>query len=115
MNAGARWIVLACLACVLLLGVAASPAVAIVGGTRDADNTFANVGVVMAHYDYGWDLVGSCTLVKNEAGNVAVLTAGHVTAYLADEGGPGVQNTRVAFAPLTDLHHPASVAMESGV
>jgi hypothetical protein len=102
MNSRARWAVLLGLAVVLVLGIAASPAVAIIGGQRDVDNTYSNVGVIVAHHDYGWDLVGSCTLVKNDAGNVAVLTAGHVTAYLAGVDGPGIANTRVSFAPLTD-------------
>ena len=33
---------------------------------------FPNVGIVLTHYDYGWDFVATCTLVRNDAGNVAV-------------------------------------------
>ncbi len=98
-----RWAgLLVCLACLVALGVGAAPGVAMIGGTQDTANIYPNVGIVLVHYDWGWDFAATCTLVKNENGNVAVLTAGHVTDYLVSEGGPGLTNTRVAFAPLTD-------------
>lgn len=101
------WATLLCLAVVAILAMAAVPAWAIVGGTRDVGNNYSNVGMVLARTNGSWDLVGSCTLVRNDAGHVAVLTAAHVAEYIIGEGGPGLDNVRVTFDPLTTSNVPA--------
>jgi trypsin len=83
---------LAAAAVCLLLVVA--PAGAVVGGTSDTANRFANVGVLQLNLGRGFFDLCSGTLVRPDV----VLTAAHCT----DIAGPGsVQpyNLRVSFEP----------------
>ena len=96
---------LLCLVVVALLAITAAPAKAIIGGQQDTTNNYSNVGVVSVIYqdEEGgefWDLGGSCTLVRNDPGNVIVLTAAHCVDYVVGEGGVGIQNMRISFDPL---------------
>jgi hypothetical protein len=96
---------LLCLMVVALLAITAAPAAAIIGGQQDTTNNYSNVGVVSVIYqdEEGgefWDLGGSCTLVRNDPGNVIVLTAAHCVDYVVGEGSAGIQNMRISFDPL---------------
>lgn len=71
-----------CLAVVSLAAIAAAPAGAVIGGQQDNGTPaqYPNVGM---NLEYGswvpeyWGFAGSCTLVKNEPGEVIVMTAAH--------------------------------------
>lgn len=72
--------VLLCLAVIAILALLAVPAWAIIGGTQDSANTYQNVGMIVqmgAFVPDEWGFSASCTLVKNDPGNVAVLCAAH--------------------------------------
>jgi hypothetical protein len=95
------WATLLSLAVVVILAMATAPAQAVVGGTRDVDNSYSNVGMVLARSNGGWGVGASCTLVRNDAGHVAVLTAAHVAEAIVGRGGLGLDNVCVTFDPLT--------------
>ncbi|HJW76686.1 MAG TPA: hypothetical protein VJ787_13660 [Thermoleophilia bacterium] len=72
--------VLLCLAFLVILALAAAPAGAIVGGTQDSDNLYFDVGLVVrmgAFVPGQWGFSASCTLVRNDPGNVVVLWGAH--------------------------------------
>jgi Trypsin len=82
---------------VLLL---AAPASAVVGGTSDTANTYANVGVLQLNVDGEWFDFCSGTLVAQDV----VLTAAHCTDFLVDVGpdGFGPDDLRISFDPEGD-------------
>jgi hypothetical protein len=93
-----------CLAVVSLAAIAAGPAAAVIGGQQDNGTPAQFPGVGM-NLEYGWwvpgfwGFAGSCTLVKNEPGEVIVMTAAHAVwgssaEYLAT-------NVKVTFDPCT--------------
>lgn len=85
----------------LTLAFSASPAGAVVGGTTDTTNQYANVGALQANTSQGWVVFCSGTLVAEDI----VLTAAHcVDFFTADEGQPGfgVDDLRVTFDPTAD-------------
>ncbi len=86
---------LLCLAAVAILALAATPAQAVVGGTPDTTNIYDNVGMIWWHHDGVWDLGGSCTLVRNGAGGVIVVTAAHCVV------GVDLKDFRVVFDPMS--------------
>jgi Trypsin len=93
-----RWIRLATAAAAtaLTLAFSASPAGAVVGGTTDTTNKYANVGALQANTSQGWVVFCSGTLVAPDI----VLTAAHcVDFFTADVGQPGlgVDDLRVTF------------------
>ena len=82
---------------VLLL---AAPAGAVIDGTSDTDNTYANVGVLQLNIDDEWFDFCSGTLVREDV----VLTAAHCTDFLVEEGddGFGPDDLRISFDPEGD-------------
>jgi hypothetical protein len=78
----------------------AGPAGAVIGGTTDTANRFANVGVLQLNVDGDWDDFCSGTLVR---ANV-VLTAAHCTDFLVEEGpdGFGPDDLRISLDPEGD-------------
>jgi trypsin len=81
-------------AAAILLLVVVAPASAVVGGTSDTANRFANVGVLQLNLGGGFFDLCSGTLVRPDV----VLTAAHCT----DIGGPGAvqpDSLRVSFDP----------------
>jgi len=94
---------LLCLAVVVFLAVAAAPAGAVIGGQQDTGNKYSNVGMNLefGYFDPGlWGFAGSCTLVRNDRGNVVVMTAAHAVWGVSPED--IAANWRVTFDPLTD-------------
>jgi Trypsin len=93
----ARLVVPAAAIAVLLL---AAPAGAVIGGTSDTANKYANVGVLQLQVEGEWFDFCSGTLV---AGDV-VLTAAHCTDFLVEEGpdGFGPDDLRISFDPEGD-------------
>jgi trypsin len=89
----ARRVAAAAIVTVLLV---AAPAGAVVGGTSDTTNQFANVGALQLHIGPNWFDFCSGTLVREDV----VLTAAHCTDFLVEEGpdGFGPDDLRVAFA-----------------
>jgi Trypsin len=85
-------------AAVLLL--AAGPAGAVLKGTTDTANRFANVGVLQLNVDGEWFDFCSGTLVRTDV----VLTAAHCTDFLIEEGpdGFGPDDLRISFDPEGD-------------
>src|SRR5215211_9101230 len=82
---------------VLLL---AAPAGAVIDGTSDTANTYANVGVLQLNVDGEWFDFCSGTLVRGDV----VLTAAHCTDFLVEEGadGFGPDDLRISFDPEGD-------------
>jgi hypothetical protein len=80
--------------------VVAAPAGAVVGGTSDTANTYANVGVLQLNVDGEWFDFCSGTLVRDDV----VLTAAHCTDFLVEEGddGFGPDDLRISFDPEGD-------------
>jgi hypothetical protein len=92
----------AAISSVLFLFVTATPAGAVVGGTDDTANHFANVGMLQIRVEDEWFGFCSGTLV---AENV-VLTAAHCTDFfdapVGDPDGFGTDDLRVTFDPQPD-------------
>jgi hypothetical protein len=76
------------------------PAAAVVGGTSDTANTYANVGVLQLKVGTDWFDFCSGTLVRPNV----VLTAAHCTDFLVDVGddGFGPADLRISFDPEGD-------------
>ncbi|HEX2774854.1 MAG TPA: trypsin-like serine protease, partial [Micromonosporaceae bacterium] len=86
----------------LTLAFSATPAGAVIDGTDDTANRYANVGALQLQTDDGWFTFCSGTLV---AENV-VLTAAHCTDFFTgDVGDPdelGIDDLQVTFDPQPD-------------
>lgn len=95
-------VALLCMAVIVLLALAAAPpAGAIIGGTRDTTNIYKNVGLNLelgAFVPGQWGWSASCTLVRNEPGNVIVLLAAHQLAWNRDP-----TMNKVTFEPVPDF------------
>jgi V8-like Glu-specific endopeptidase len=89
----------AAVAAIALLLVAA-PAGAVIGGTSDTSNQYANVGVLQLQFEGEWFDFCSGTLVAPDV----VLTAAHCTDFLVEEGpdGFGPDDLRISFDPEGD-------------
>lgn len=101
MQRRSTWLALLCLAIAAMLLIAATPAQAIIGGTQDAANIYKNVGMNLefgAFVPGQWGWSASCTLVKNEPGNVIVLLAAHQLAW-----NPDPKMDKVTFEPVPDF------------
>jgi len=87
-------------ATVLAVLVLAAPAGAVIGGTSDTTNQYANVGVLQVHVGNDWFDFCSGTLVRSDV----VLTAAHCTDFLVDIGpdGFGPADLRISFDPEGD-------------
>ncbi|HEX7746419.1 MAG TPA: trypsin-like serine protease [Micromonosporaceae bacterium] len=80
----------------LTLTLWASPAGAVIGGTDDTANRYANVGALQLQTDDGWFTFCSGTLVAQDV----VLTAAHCTDFFTapvGEEGLGADDLRVSF------------------
>src|SRR5688572_13357129 len=77
-----------------------APAGAVIGGTDDTTNRFANVGVLQLQVEGDWFDFCSGTLVRADV----VLTAAHCTDFLVEEGpdGFGPDDLRISFDPEGD-------------
>ena len=92
-HGSARLVAAAAVVAVLLV---AAPASAVIGGTSDTANHYANVGVLQLHIGNDWFDFCSGTLVRADV----VLTAAHCTDFLVEEGpdGLGPDDLRISFA-----------------
>jgi hypothetical protein len=95
---GSARLVAAVTAIVVLL--LAAPAGAVIDGTSDTDNLYANVGVLQLQVEGEWFDFCSGTLVREDV----VLTAAHCTDFLVEEGpdGFGPDDLRISFDPEGD-------------
>ncbi len=84
----------------LALLLFATPAGAVIGGTSDTANRYANVGVLQLHVGSDWFDFCSGTLVRSDV----VLTAAHCTDFLQEVGpdGFGPADLRISFDPAGD-------------
>jgi hypothetical protein len=80
--------------------VLTAPAGAVIGGTSDTSNQYANVGVLQLKVGSDWFDFCSGTLVRSDV----VLTAAHCTDFLVDVGpdGFGPADLRISFDPEGD-------------
>src|SRR5215212_3479874 len=94
---GAARLVAATALAVLVL---AAPAGAVIGGTSDTTNQYANVGALQLHVGTDWFDFCSGTLVRSDV----VLTAAHCTDFLQEVGpdGFGPADLRISFDPEGD-------------
>ena len=74
--------------------IAAAPANAVIGGTSDTANKYANVGVLQLQVQSNWFDFCSGTLVRSNV----VLTAAHCTDFLVDRP----SDLRISFDPEGD-------------
>ena len=88
--------------------LAAGPAGAVIGGTSDTANRYANVGALQLHVGNDWFDFCSGTLVRSDV----VLTAAHCTDFLQEVGpdGFGPADLRISFdsegdAPYSTVDH----------
>jgi hypothetical protein len=97
MHGSARLAAAATAIAVLLL---AAPAGAVIDGTSDTSNQYANVGVLQLKVGTDWFDFCSGTLVRADV----VLTAAHCTDFLVEEGpdGFGPDDLRISFDPEGD-------------
>ena len=88
---------LAAAAATVSLLLIAAPAGAVIGGTSDTANHYANVGVLQLHVGSDWFDFCSGTLVRRDV----VLTAAHCTDFLQEVGsdGFGPADLRISFDP----------------
>jgi len=95
---GAAKVAAAATAFVVLL--LAAPAGAVIDGTSDTANKYANVGVLQLNVEGEWFDFCSGTLVRADV----VLTAAHCTDFLVEEGpdGFGPDDLRISFDPEGD-------------
>jgi hypothetical protein len=95
---GSARLVAAATAIVVL--VLAAPAGAVIDGTSDTTNQYANVGVLQLKVGTNWFDFCSGTLVREDV----VLTAAHCTDFLVEEGpdGFGPDDLRISFDPEGD-------------
>jgi hypothetical protein len=91
---------LAAAATVLAVLLLAAPAGAVIDGTSDTANKYANVGVLQLNVEGKWFDFCSGTLVRADV----VLTAAHCTDFLVEEGpdGFGPDDLRISFDPEGD-------------
>jgi hypothetical protein len=91
---------LAAAATAVALLLFAGPAGAVIGGTSDTANRYANVGVLQLHVGSDWFDFCSGTLVRSDV----VLTAAHCTDFLQEVGddGFGPADLRISFDPEGD-------------
>ena len=96
-HGSARLVVLATAVTILLL---AAPAGAVIGGTSDTTNHYANVGALQLQVGSNWFDFCSGTLVREDV----VLTAAHCVDFLVEEGpdGFGPDDLRISFDPEGD-------------
>src|SRR5215204_5916325 len=95
-----RSVKLAAAAAVFAVLLLAAPASAVIGGTSDTANKYANVGVLQLNVEGEWFDFCSGTLVAADV----VLTAAHCTDFLVEEGsdGFGPDDLRITFDPTPD-------------
>jgi Trypsin len=91
---------LAAAATALTVLLLAAPAGAVIDGTSDTANRYANVGVLQLNVEGEWFDFCSGTLVAPDV----VLTAAHCTDFLVEEGddGFGPDDLRISFDPEGD-------------